>query len=206
MAQEKKINLNFDCPKGDAVFHTSFHDAFNVNPSELKNVSNEVMDLILNLHMLDDDRLIALVGELIVENTVENYLCASGKGYEREFSKSNFSLKLRSAKSLNLSPSKIFDCVEVIRLIRNDFAHNLDIKNFDSIRTDLIKELDKALFSINHPMTEEKDLRSKFVMLTFDTAAALTIYTKDVRLLNSFLRSDSFQKSLLDYSKTIESK
>jgi len=36
----------------------------------------------------------------------------------------------------------------------------------------------------------------KFVLLTINTAMALFIYIEDVQLLNSFLRSDSFQDSL----------
>jgi hypothetical protein len=201
MLHENGISLNFDCPKGDAIFYTSFLMAH--SPSEFEKLSNDVMDAMQYLSHLDKDRTIVLVGELIVENAIENYLSASMRGYKKEFSKLSFYLKIRIAKSLNLSPPKIFECADIIRAIRNEFVHDLNITDFANIKTELTKKLDNALIVVNYKTNqEERTMREKFVMLILATTTALFICTKDACLLNSFLRSDSFQKNLLDYYKT----
>ena len=204
MTQENGIHLNFDCLKGETIFHSSFCIKHNVNPSKINRLSSELMEAISYYHMLDDDRLIALVGELIVENALESYLSASLKGYQKEFSNSNISPKIRIAKALNLSPPIIFECADIIRDIRNEFAHHLDTTNFDSITKEKTNRIKDALLRINDKMAEKRNLRENFTILTIDTTMALQIFTKDAHLLNSYLRSDNFQKNLLEYSKTIE--
>jgi hypothetical protein len=150
--------------------------------------------------MLDDDRLIALVGALIVENSLETYLSASLLGYKKELSGSKdffFSWKIAVAKSLRFCPNKILTCADVIRQLRNEFAHNLGIRDFV-----YQKGLDYAFLSIvDETPRKERTMREKFVLLSINTAEALFVYTKDVQLLNSFLRSDSFHSSLLKFAE-----
>ena len=109
------------------------------------------MEIAKHFHMLDDDRLIALIGALIVENAVEAYLSAAMLGYKKELSGSKdffFSWKIAVAKSLRFCPTKILTCADVIRQIRNEFAHNLGIKDFVELKTVYRKKLDDAFLSI----------------------------------------------------------
>ena len=141
--------LNFDCKKGEAVFCTSFYHASKIKQLEIKTLP--FMEIPKHFRMLDDDRLTALVGALIVENSLETCLSASLLGYKKELFGSKdffFSWKIAVAKSLRFCPNKILTCADVIRQIRNEFAHNLGIKDFVELKSVSQKRLDDAFLSI----------------------------------------------------------
>ncbi|MBP1311725.1 hypothetical protein MHH57_05570 [Paenibacillus sp. FSL H7-0442] len=100
-----------------------------------KEISSKNLEALVHIIPLKDDRLLLLTGALIIENSIDNYLSDFMSGYNalkenRDFS---LSMKIGLAKALALCPSKIFNYCNIIRLMRNDFAHNLQAKEIEGL-------------------------------------------------------------------------
>ncbi len=64
--------LDFDCEKGEAVFYKPIYEI--ITESEFSKIIAEHQSYLKRLALLNDDRLYALVANLLVENIVDNYL------------------------------------------------------------------------------------------------------------------------------------
>ena len=117
--------------KGQSLFHTFI---INIAEKELKYINDNYSRLLSFLGQTKEDRLVAIVGYLFIEEAVDNLLRAYIPKYNLlEDNKISFWVKLSLAHSLTLIPKHLLNAVEGIRIIRNEFAHELHKNTFDSL-------------------------------------------------------------------------
>jgi hypothetical protein len=196
--------LNAKCQKGEAVFY----DTTVFSTSAINEIGNEmklkITSYFQHIVKLKDDRLLVLISDLLLENTIDNYLSAIMPTYKENISDNKrdftFYSKICIAKALKLSPQKFFDGADVVRKIRNEFAHNIETATFEALKpklTDEIKNVLKTYYPIKSPT--DKTLQEQFKSLTMCTYIALNATVENIRSLNSFLRDDIFYDTLLIY-------
>ena len=202
MVNREGIPVDSSCRKGDAVFYEEMPDVIG-GLSGFNQIVSEIQSYIKHIAELKDDRLYALVADLLAENAIDGYLSELMPRYKQELADKKdftFSLKIAVARELRLSPAKFFKGADVLRKIRNEFAHNLEIKTFEALKPELIDEIDGVLstyFKKKHPT--HNSIREKFSSLMFHTVIGLIFYSRHVRSLNSFLREDIFCDNLITY-------
>jgi len=185
--------LNFECPKGEAVFYNSTIYSVEIKKEE---VVNTIKNYFQQVYELKDDRLLVLTADLLLENVVDNYLSAIMPLYKKNIADKRdftFSMRIAIAKSLKLSPSKIFISTDLVRRVRNEFVHNLAIKSFKDLDSKFIIEMrrDVALFSSSVKDTTE-NLDDLFKNLAMYAYFGILNQIPNIRSLNTFLRSDDF--------------
>jgi hypothetical protein len=204
MVDRETFAVDDSCIKSEAVFHEQNPELIG-GLSAFNQIVGEIQDYIKHIAELKDDRLYALVADLLAENAIDGYLSELMPRYKQELAEKKeftFSLKIAVAKELRLSPPKFFKGADVLRRVRNEFAHNLEIKTFEALKPELIDEIGgvlKGYFPKKQPTYTS--IRDKFSSLMFHTVVALIFYRKHLRSLNSYLRDDVFQDNLLAYCR-----
>lgn len=180
--------LHFEGHEKDVLFHQIKKWCLNANaPKELQDT---IIEILKNVGGIKEDRLLVLVGSLLVENAIDNYLSAILPDFESLRIRSFF-VKINLANSLRLSPSNFFSCAHRIREVRNDFVHDLSIDSFDKLLPKRIDSLSSNLrsFDPSANLISASDIfRNVIIFLTM----GLQLYATHVRLLNDFIRSDEF--------------
>jgi len=203
MEPKDGVFLNFECSKGESVFYRPLSDV--CTHLVVAQLQKEIDDDLQHVVSLNDDRLLALIADLLVENAVENYLLAIIPRYEKDLSKKvefqSLSFKIAVAKALCLSPPRLFEGAAVVREVRNQFVHNLEIESFSNLPTGKQDKIDNILACYGEKTAKGKSLPEKFKTLTFLTILGLRIYIRHVQLLNSFLRDERFLNSLGDFCR-----
>lgn len=166
---------------------------------------SDVRGIFERLSGLKEDRAIVLVAALFVENALDEYLTSIISDFPKIRDKKNmtFSLKIDLAKSLNLSPSHIFNCAHKIREIRNEFAHNIEIETFSDL---VINHYDSIKAHLSNYVKDEKsfadfDFYGIFRDVTQNTVLNLKIYAWNNQKMNEYIRTGEFMKSLQEYTR-----
>ena len=167
---------------------------------EIKDKLNKYLD---RYKKTSDDRALALIGAMTVEQELEELLAAWLPTYKKiaEDKDFDFSSKLNLAHAAKLIPGKILNAMEPIKRIRNIFAHDLDVSTFAEVKKiDAEAPRKQQAFPMMHnkirtflPNWNETDDRLAFFELTALIVLGLSIYTKHVTKLNKHIRN---QKNL----------
>jgi hypothetical protein len=168
-----------------------------------KQMVEEWEGYIKRIENLKDDRLYALVAELLAENAVNIYLSEIMPRYKQELADKRdftFSLKIIIARELRFSPARYFNGADILRKVRNEFAHNLEMETFECLKSDLIKDMRKVL-STYREMSQpfNGSIREIFTVLTHTTVMGLLTFAKHVHSLNSYLRDEGLYDNLIEY-------
>jgi hypothetical protein len=150
----------------------------------------------------DDNRAVALVGALVVENAIDGFLGAHIPAFRKlqENRDFTFSLKTELARALELCPHRLFDSANGIRQIRNDFAHDLSISAFAQCKKwKTIKSLRKTICTQYKRGSDDRTIFTELVWMVF---YGLRTYTSHVELLNTYVRGKTdFYKHFVAYCK-----
>jgi len=186
--------ISIEGTKGCSVFYRMY--TWCISPDYGTELQSRIDEMLSHVQGLNDDRLLVLLGALIIENALDEMLAAIMPGYKplqkkRDFT---FSLRIEVAKALRLIPAKILNCVDLIRSIRNDFVHNLSIDVFDRLEPSTLQSMRDKASNLNVQTYEEHaGLFREFVVLT---AVSLCVYTEQISRLNDFIRSSAFPPNL----------
>lgn len=151
-----------------------------------------------------DDRALAIIGALLIENEIDDFISISIKGYSKikEDKAMTFSFKGDLANSLMIMPSKIINAIEPIRKIRNLFAHNLEISSFIEAKNWVIEKKKSNPF----PMLNEKirtiiyewdnkDDKATYKQLLIVIILGIHIYARHANYLQAFIwKKDNLKK------------
>lgn len=104
---------------------------------------NPLPELYRKTGSLNDDRLLAIVTALIIEDRIDAALGSFLPKYRKltENTDFTFSLKIALCEALGQIPPSILNAANTLRKIRNEFAHNLDITSFTGIKESLTRAL-----------------------------------------------------------------
>jgi len=187
--------IDVEGPSGESVFRRLISWCVPTGASERfqQKIDEEIL---AHVRELNDDRLLVLVGALIIENAVDELLAAIMPGYRslRDKRDCSFSMRVEIARALRLIPSRILNCADFIRGLRNDFVHDLSIEKLDKLKPSRIQSMRDRLSAFTSQEFEEE--AETFRMLVVWTAVALYGYTMHVARLNDFIRSNEFYASL----------
>jgi hypothetical protein len=195
--------INVEGKRGDSLFYRPI--GWTVK-DDLKLISSQYKEYAKLVTEAEEERLLAIVGNLSLEEALDLFLGAFIPSYKRLSENRDFSLsmKIDLARSLRLIPRHILDAVDLIRKIRNEFTHKLRLNSFDSLN-DTIKRRLRQRSKELYPNDKDTEISYavEFEKLVDATIFALEIYTSHVRIARQFIYGDDFIGEL---SKRVKSK
>lgn len=189
---ERGAIINIRGEKGHSLFYTDYGLLF--SKRDIEETVKRVESFIAKYDFTPDDRALAIIGALTIENDLDDFLSKWIRGYKhivtlRDFT---FSFKVDLAISLKIIPPKIFNAIEPIRKIRNIFAHNLDVDSFEKAR-----EVDSKSSNPTFPMLydkiktfvcwKQKSNKETFKYLIICVMLALNHYKKHLVKLQNYI-------------------
>lgn len=178
--------------KGKSLFYRNLVDA--VDQEKFDDIQKKLDDYFEKYETISDDRALAIIGALSIENELDNFLATWIKDYKRLASNKDltFSFKVELAISLKLIPIRILNAVEPIRKIRNIFAHHLDIDTFDKAK-EFESKSDKPSFPKLYDkiktfiVWDKDDDRQTFKTLIIMIILGLNVYTKHTAKVQNYI-------------------
>ncbi len=166
--QEELVNIEGN--RGDSLFYRPLLHVVN---QEIMDTIQKKLDSLSIYKQAKDDRALVIIGALIVEQGLDNFLSQWIPEYKKmEFS---FSRKIALMSALRLIPNKICATLTCLNEMRNCFAHKLEIKCFQDIDSERhIKQLKKNVQSFICKPMGDKAVREIFweaiwcIMLAFE--------------------------------------
>jgi hypothetical protein len=181
-------------PEGDTLFSQPF---VTLRPNEFPLLFQKVQGL-------NDHRLLALVTALVVEERLDKLLATFCPRYERLRKQDDFtfSLKIRVLEALSLIPVSITTACHIIRSIRNDFAHNLNLTCFSDLKKGTIARVEGLLQSVDpklvNPIRSRDGLSTNYRHLSLLAIVGVDLYAVNVETLRKSIREPAFVSSLQD--------
>ena len=184
--------INIEGEQGDSLFYRTIVHA--VNQENFEDIQEKLDSYFEKYGETSDDRALAIIGALIVENELDDFLAKWIKNYKHITNNKDltFSFKIDLAISLKLIPRRILNAIEPIRKIRNIFAHHLDIDTFEKAR-----EFDSKLKEPSFPKLYDKiktfivwdkdDDRQTFKTLIIMIILGLNVYTKHTAKVQNYI-------------------
>ncbi len=196
----------------DSLFDELDIELIRKNKKEMKDIKEKLKKYLDKYKKTSDDRALALMCALAVENELEELLKKWIPTYkilieEKGF---DFSSKINLVKASKLIPGKILNAIEPIKRIRNIFAHNLDATTFEDVKKiDSDAPAKQQAFPIMHnkirtfiPNWKEENDKLVFFELTVLIVLGLNIYAKHVKELNSYIRNKKNLKKIIEEVKS----
>ncbi len=190
--------------KGDSLFHILI---LNIVAKDIELLNERYTKHLILLREAKDERLQAIVGSLAVEDVLDSLLEAYIPKYNKYLKKNEdftFSLKTELARSLKLIPTHLINAIDIIRQTRNEFAHNLDIQNFDALperrKTDILKRAHNI-----HPEDNiDEPLSIIFGELVSSLLAIIGAYSTNVKVARDYIYSDDFYEVIREKAKNMK--
>lgn len=191
--------LNIEGPPEGSVFNRPL--IWCMSADVQRKLQKQIDATLDHIAKLKDDRLLVLVGNLLIENAIDEFLAAFIPKYKhlRDNRDVTFSIRIQLARAFELCPTRFFACADVIRKIRNEFAHNLDCKAFADLPPHLLDSLHTHLSEFEAHFGPKKDAAVTFRNCVSFLTMALWVYRKHVSYLNSFIRSKDVFRPLKSF-------
>ncbi|HYP38760.1 MAG TPA: hypothetical protein VEX13_00230 [Chloroflexia bacterium] len=196
----------FDGYEGESLFTKPF-----VNSSRIHQHNLELDKRALELVPPGDERSYVLVSALVVENSIGRFLQAWLPGYEKLSGNRDFitsSMKMDLVSASRLIPPHIMVCCNVIRRVRNAFAHNLEIDTLDKLdqsHKDILRNTYEAVYNRSR-QSGAQTAKGKTVRQLFDgvyfISLGITHYEENITVLREAIQSEEFLDMLYLTSKT----
>lgn len=179
-----------------ALFHRPFADW-----DKNSDWNEDVPPYFKRLNKLTDDRAFIILAAAVLEYQIDRFLKCFIPDYKTLITdNTNFGFKIKIVKSFRLIPPQITECADLIRNIRNEFAHNLQIDNFDEMtdQTKLKKyliDLDKICRDYKEEMHYSKNNPTyirKFKDVWRKSFAGFRSYEKNIRLFRKMTEEKSY--------------
>lgn len=193
--------INIEGPRGESLFRRLL--IWLIPRNRVARLQKELDDYWAHYRHLADERAVVLVGALCVEDSLDGLIWAffpKSKSLlkNRDFS---FSLKIDIVRSCKLIPSRILSDCDLIRRLRNDFAHHLNMKTLSDWGDRKFQAVDQALTEYQLSYDFSVPLRKRFEDLVAFVCVALKMYTTHVRSARKFIDTDDFINSLKDFKE-----
>lgn len=112
----------------------------------------------------EDDRLVAVIAALCLESAIDALLTSVAPGFKPyvEDTDFTFSIKIKMVKALRLLPARILTSCDLVRQMRNRFAHNVDKKRFEDLEAKYLDKLEPYVNSFNTAQRNPKEVQRLF--------------------------------------------
>jgi len=158
------------------------------------------------INQKESDLNIILSRALYIEYVVDKLLKAWIPGYkELEENKDfTFSLKIELLRSFRFMPNYILNNADLIRKIRNEVAHNIEINKIEKVPKKYLSKLNAYLKeSLKKDKKPPELYKDKFILLSNITVLNLTNYESNIKRLNETIREKSFIENLYEINLEI---
>ncbi|MBN2463164.1 MAG: hypothetical protein JXB43_06140 [Dehalococcoidia bacterium] len=195
--KEGEYFLNIEGTKGESLFHKPVIWFF---APDFQNIKKQFIRYKEFIEQTKEERLLSIVAALSVEEALDLCLGSYIPKYQDKLGENTgftFFLKIQLARSLYLIPDHILKGADLIRDIRNKFAHNLAIENLDSLGNEFNDRL-KKIFQAFSPERDPKGLAVKdlFVEVAESVIVGLGIYASHTKAARQYIYSKDFLKQL----------
>lgn len=180
-----------DGPKGETLFHTPYVWVAN-NPEHIEQFKERWMRLIQNVSLLEETRLLAIVGALFIEDGMSAVLQSVMPAYSPKVREMRFDAKLSVLEALSLIPKQFTNAARCVAKIRNKFAHNFNMRDFPDLPKDYVLQMRAALgnmVDLRHTNISDIDDQEAFLWLVQIASSGFYQYAGHTEQLNSFIRS-----------------
>jgi len=174
------------------IFSTPLFDFENVEDNNQKSIEN--YSRIINT---GDHRSRIILAGIIVESYFDRILKCFFIDYKNLSDRSDFtfSFKISLLKSMRIIPNETIVMCDLVRKVRNVFAHNFEIDIIDDIDHKLVKNINQ-LYREKTKSKIEKELIEKFHSLYSLGYSELRTYEKNVKLLRETVDDVNFEKNI----------
>jgi hypothetical protein len=166
---------------------------------------NELPELFQKVEGMDDERLLAIVTGLLVENRLDHQLAFFLPRYSvfEKVTEFGFSMKIRLLQALNFIPPLIPAAADCIRKIRNEFAHQLSKTHLSEIDPKILQgmqSIEQSAYAgvnvIGPPRQSKKTLREVFSSVAAYCLFGLDRYAVNLRILREHISQCGFIEAL----------
>lgn len=203
----------FDGEKGESLFTRPFM----MSPSRQTDHNTEMPELFEKIKKESgNDRSFVITTSLVIEHNIDRFLQILIPGYDGELidikdyrRDLEFGLKIRLMKALKIIPKNILDCVDCVKNVRNDFAHDLDIDSLELISETNKKRLETYYRQSNrykyydryYKNSEPKSIRDSFHAVSYVAALGIRSYESNIITLREIIQSGKFLEKLELYNE-----
>lgn len=158
-----------------------------------------------HLEKTEDERALVIVGALLLERAIDELLSAYIPGYEelsedRDFS---FSMKIKIAKAVNICPLELLKGADVVREVRNAFAHDLSVVTLSKV----LKKNKNLTEALRYRIRQCANIEKGYEIVGFRIyihflVKQIYFYRLQAWLINEFIRSEHLLPALQKFCKT----
>lgn len=203
----KKVYQSFFTgERGKSLFYQQF-DAW-----ETDNWNDDKPNFFDRLNNITDERSFVILSSTILEYQVDKFLeiFIPNKNLIIKKNQSDFYRKITTIRAFNLIPNQIIEFTDLVRNIRNEFAHHLNIDNFSDAHyskklPELIRDLEANWKKYESEMTYGKINSSpinKFKDIWYKALSGLHVYEKNIKLFREITENPDFIDNLKSLSET----
>jgi hypothetical protein len=165
---------------------------------------NELPELFQKVEGMDDERLLAIVTALIVENRLDHMLPLFLPRYSvfKDVQEFNFAMKIRLLQALDFIPPLIPTAAHCIRAVRNEFAHDLSRTQLSEIKPRILQRLraaEKSAYmgvTVTGPFKQGGTPREVFRNVATYCIFGLDHYAANLRILREYISQPGFVDAL----------
>lgn len=194
--------INIEGKKGESLFYRPLIWGIE---KDMKLISGQYAEYERLVREAKEERLLALIGAMSMEEALDFFLRAYIPDYSRLEENRDFSLsmKIDLAYSLRLIPTHILNTADLVRGIRNRFAHDLSIDCFDSL-DDSFKNKLRVKFKELFPDDTNAGpaFADMFVKVVDGVIIGLEIYASNLKNAREYIYSEDFLKKLINVLRT----
>ena len=170
--------------------------------------NNDIPPYFKRLNKINDDRSFVILALTVLEYQIDRFLKTFIPKYDVLIkSNTNISTKIDIIKAFNLIPPQIVDMIDLLRNIRNIFAHYMEIDSFDDEKKS--KKLPNYILSMKKYKLEyhsempywenNKPIRLLFKDIWSVCLEALRVYEGNVKLF----RQETEKREYINYLKSL---
>ena len=158
-----------------------------------------------HLEKAPEERALVLVGAMLLERAIDELLSAYMPGWEelskgRDFS---FSMKIKLASAANICPPDLLKSADVVREIRNAFAHELSVSDLSRV----LKNKRNLTETLRSRISQYVEIDIGYEIVGFKILIGQLVeqfyyYRLQAWLINEFVRSEHLLPALQSYCKS----
>jgi len=189
-----------------------FQEQFELWENPLKN-RQELPEWYDRLNKLEDDRSFVILSVTIIEYQIDKFLeTLIPKSQILITDKTGIFQKIKTIEAFNLIPNHFIEMIDIMRIIRNDFAHNFEIDNFEDFKktsklSKHVGDMQKMWKRFEEDMAywhEGKATRYMFKDIWRKSLDGLRVFESNVKLFRQETETPEFINSLHEKSKQLK--
>ncbi len=186
--------INIEGKKGESLFR---RPVIWTVKGDFKRIKEQFESYKKLIEKPQDERLLALIGALSMEEALDLLLRAYVPGYCGLKEQFSLFFRMKLARSLRIIPAHILDAAVLINEVRNKFVHNLKISCFDALDNGTKNNL-RQKYGVFFPDDTNTSLTVKdtFIHIVEAVIVGLGIYASHLKIAREYITSDDFHNEL----------